>query len=277
MARTFTKINVSTDTFFEWLVLSNKMANAYANVVTTAMDSNGDTNSGNAFITGVFGANTMTVNTQLRGGTVNTAANLTIVSNVSFTGSNTYLTSNVYISAANTLVYSNTFAVTGAGSNSITISTNSTATNTTLVSSTLTLQGNATIVNSSSFSNSVAITGPLTLSNTASIGPRVIGSNSVTLSTATATVVDSFDTGTYRAGKYVVSVKDTGNSAYQTTELLVMQSDTDVFITEYATLRSVANNLATFSANLSGTTVRLWVTPSVGVSTYKIARDLLVV
>lgn len=277
MGRIFTKINVATDTFFEWLLLSNKMANAYANVVTTAMDSNGDTNEGNAFVTGIFGANTLTANYQLRGGTVNAAANLAVVSNVTFSGANTYLTSNVFISAANTTVYSNTFSVLGTGSNAVTISTNSTATNTRIVANSITITGVLTVTNSSSFSNSVSVTGPLALSNTLSFDERIVDSNTATVSTATATVIDSFSANEFRAGKYVISVKDTGNSTYQTTELLVMHSDIDVFITEYATLRSVANNIVTFSANLSGTTVRLWVTPSVGTSTYKIARDLLVI
>jgi hypothetical protein len=212
----------------------------------------------------------------MRGGTVDTAANLAVVSNVTFSGANSTLTSNVFINAANATVNANTFAITGiGGGNAITIVTNSTATNTRMFATTFYLQGNSTFINTASFSNSVTVTGPVNVSNVINFSDNSIGSNSVTVSTATASIVDSFSGSAYRGGKYVVAIKDNANSTYQMTELMVMHDDTTGFTTEYATLRSVANNLALFSANLSGTTVRLWATPAVASSTYKISRNLL--
>jgi hypothetical protein len=276
MAKDFTQIVIATDTFAQWLRLSNQMANAYKNVVTTATNTAGDTTSGNAFVSGIIGGNTVVVNYQMRGGTVDAAANLAVVSNVTFSGANSTLTSNVFINAANATVNANTFAITGlGGGNAITIATNSTATNTRMFATTFYLQGNSTFVNTASFSNSVTVTGPVNVSNTLNFSDNSIGSNSVTVSTATASIVDSFSGSTYRGGKYVVAIKDNSNSTYQMTELMVMHDDTTGFTTEYATLRSVANNLALFSANLSGTTVRLWATPAVANSTYKISRNLL--
>jgi hypothetical protein len=276
MAKDFTQIVIATDTFAQWLRLSNQMANAYKNVVTTATNTAGDTTSGNAFVSGIIGGNTVVVNYQMRGGTVDTAANLAVVSNVTFSGANSTLTSNVFINAANATVNANTFAITGiGGGNAITIVTNSTATNTRMFATTFYLQGNSTFINTASFSNSVTVTGPVNVSNVINFSDNSIGSNSVTVSTATASIVDSFSGSAYRGGKYVVAIKDNANSTYQMTELMVMHDDTTGFTTEYATLRSVANNLALFSANLSGTTVRLWATPAVASSTYKISRNLL--
>jgi hypothetical protein len=276
MAKDFTQIVIATDTFAQWLRLSNQMANAYKNVVTTATNTAGDTTSGNAFVSGTIGGNTVVVNYQMRGGTVDTAANLAVVSNVTFSGANSTFTSNVFINAANASVNANTFAITGlGGGNAITITTNSTATNTRMFATTFYLQGNTTVVNTASFSNSVTVTGPVNVSNAINFSDNSLGSNSVTVSSATANVVDSFSGSTYRGGKYVISITDNANSTYQMTELMVMHDDVTGFTTEYATLRSVANNLALFSANLSGTTVRLWATPAVGSSTYKISRNLL--
>lgn len=276
MAKNFNQIVIATDTFAQWLQLTNQMANAYKNVVTTATNTAGDTTSGNAFVSGTIGGNTVVVNYQMRGGTVDTAANLAVVSNVTFSGGNSTFTSNVFVNSANLTVNANTFALTGVGGgNAITISTNSSYTNTVLISHVLTLQGNTTVVNSSSFSNSVSVTGPVSMSNTMSFPDNTLGSNSVTASNSDPLIIDSFSGSTFRGGKYVISVKDNSNSTYQTTEILMMHDGTTGYTTEYATLRSSANNLAIFSSNLVGTTVRLWATPSVANSTYKVSKSLM--
>lgn len=276
MAKNFNQIVIATDTFAQWLQLTNQMANAYKNVVTTATNTAGDTTSGNAFVSGTIGGNTVVVNYQMRGGTVDTAANLAVVSNVTFSGGNSTFTSNVFVNSANLTVNANTFALTGVGGgNAITISTNSSYTNTVLISHVLTVQGNTTVVNSSSFSNSVSVTGPVSMSNTMSFPDNTLGSNSVTASNSDPLIIDSFSGSTFRSGKYVISVKDNSNSTYQTTEILMMHDGTTGYTTEYATLRSSANNLAIFSSNLSGTTVRLWATPSVANSTYKVSKSLM--
>lgn len=278
MSKNFTQIVISTDTFAQWLSLTNQMANAYQNVVTTATNTAGDTTAGNAFVSGTIGGNTVVVNYRMRGGTVDTAANLAIVSNVTVTASNSTFVSNVYFNSSNVTMNSNTFAITGvAGGNAVTITTNSTATNTFVYSHTLSVQANTTMTNSTSFSNSVSVTGPVSVSNTISFPDNTLGSNSITVSGTTANIVDSFSGSTYRGGKYVVSVKDNSNSVYQMTEMLIMHDGSTGYTTEYATLRHISNNLVTFSANVSGTTVRLWATPTVANSTYKISRSLLTV
>lgn len=276
MSKNFNQIVIATDTFGNWLQLTNQMANAYKNVVTTATNTAGDTTAGNGFVSGIFGANSVVVNYQMRGGTVDTAANLAVVSNVTFSGANSTFTSNVFVNSANLTVNANTFAITGVGGgNAITISTNSTFTNSVLISHVLTIQGSTTVVNSSSFSNSVSVSGPVSLSNTMSFPDNTLGSNSVTASNSSALIIDAFNGSTFRGGKYVISVSDNGNSTFQMTEILLMHDGATGYTTEYATLKSIANSIALFSANLSGSTVRLWATPAVANSTYKVSKSLM--
>jgi len=283
MGKIFNQIVIATDTFAQWLTLTNQMANAYKNVVTTATNTAGDITAGNGFVSGIFGANSVVVNYELRGGDVDTAANLSVVSNVTFSGSNSTFSSNVFVNSANLTVNANTFSILGVGGgNAVTISTNSTVTNSVFISNDLTLRGNTTVLNATSFSNSVTVTGATRLANTLSFVTATnailttSSANSITTTNSSALIVDSFSGSTYRGGKYVISVTDNGNSTFQMTEILLMHDSVTGFTTEYATLRSSANNLAVFSANLSGSTVRLWATPTVTNSTYNINRQLTV-
>lgn len=282
MSKNFNQIVIATDTFAQWLRITNQMANAYKNVVTTATNTAGDTTAGNAFVSGTIGGNTVVVNYQIRGGTVDTAANLAVVSNVTFSGANSTFSSNLFVNSANLTVNANTFSITGVGGgNSVTISSNSSYTNSVLISHVLTVQGNTTVVNSASFSNSVTVIGTLKSANTQSFitATNAIlstsGANSINLPNSSPGIIDSFSGSAYRGGKYVVSIKDNSNSTYQMTEIMMIHDDVTGYTTEYATLRSVANNLALFSANISGTTVRLWASPSVSNSTYTLNRDLM--
>jgi hypothetical protein len=222
------------------------------------------------------------VNYQMRGGTVDTAANLAVVSNVTFSGANSTFSSNLFVNSANLTVNTSVFSITGVGGgNAVTISSNSSYTNSVLISHVLTVQGNTTVVNSTSFSNSVTVIGTLRSSNTQSFITATnailstAGANSINLPNSSPGIIDSFSGSAYRGGKYIVSIKDNSNSTYQMTEIMMIHDDVTGYTTEYATLRSTANNLALFSANISGTTVRLWASPSVSNSTYTLNRDLM--
>jgi hypothetical protein len=94
MTINLTQINSSTDTFGQWVYKTNLMINAISNSVVTT---NSNTTTGNAAITGAFYANAYYTKT-LSGGSWSstgtpapTAANLSIVSNVAFTGAITKL------------------------------------------------------------------------------------------------------------------------------------------------------------------------------------------
>ena len=82
MSRIIANVEVTTDTFQTWVDKTNELASAFAETVTLVANTVGESSSGNGFVTGVFGANTL-VATSIRGGSVSTSANLSISSNVS--------------------------------------------------------------------------------------------------------------------------------------------------------------------------------------------------
>jgi len=105
--------------------------------------------------------------------------------------------------------------------------------------------------------NTVSVNGSLTIGQ----GLTYMASSNVA-TTGTSTVsIDTFSTSTYRSGKYVISVDDNVVNNYQTTEILVLQSGGNVYLTEYATLLS-NNTIGTFSANIASGNVNILFTPT---------------
>jgi len=103
MAKNLTSIDTGTDTFQGWINKTNAII-AFCNteVVTANSHANGAITTGNGYVIGVFGANTL-VCTEIRGG--NTVANtgLTISSNVAFTANTLRIDSGITL-GANSLV-----------------------------------------------------------------------------------------------------------------------------------------------------------------------------
>ena len=114
--------NVTTsDTFQIWLDKTNQALNNISTVVvTTAANSTGGATSGNAYVNGTLSSNTIAITQALRGGTVATAANLAITSNVVFSGANVggsvthvnFTSSNVFINSTSTTVAGGDLVVT---------------------------------------------------------------------------------------------------------------------------------------------------------------------
>lgn len=80
MSRSFTNVAVNSDTFFSWLGKTNDVLGAYAETVTVKANTAGDMTTGNGFVTGVFGANTLTA-TMIKGGNVQSNSVLLLASN----------------------------------------------------------------------------------------------------------------------------------------------------------------------------------------------------
>lgn len=90
-------------------------------------------------------------------------------------------------------------------------------------------------------------------------GNSSIFTNTVITATTTDQIVDSFTTSTWRSAQYNITM--TSGTDYHTTQISLIHDGTNAYITEYGTL-STANNLGTFSATVSGSTVRLNVVPT---------------
>lgn len=75
--------------------------------------------------------------------------------------------------------------------------------------------------------------------------------------------LDTFAHADYRAARYIVAMSE--GSKYHSTEIVLVHDGSSVTMTQYGTLKS--HSLATFDADISGTDVRLLVTPASSSST----------
>ena len=107
-------------------------------------------------------------------------------------------------------------------------------------------------------------------SNVVNAANTVVISNNATIFTGNYTftnnlvqIVDSFSATTFRSAEYSAQIVDNTSptsAGYQITKLLVVQDGINAYVTEYGTISSntTTGSLSTFSANISGTTVRLY-------------------
>lgn len=96
MSRQISNVEVATDTFDSWRIKTNQMANAFGDTITLIKNSTGEATTGNGFVVGILGANTLAT-TELRGGNVATTTLLTVTSNLA-TGNTS---SQIYVSHNN--------------------------------------------------------------------------------------------------------------------------------------------------------------------------------
>lgn len=93
----------------------------------------------------------------------------------------------------------------------------------------------------------------------ASLLDSQISTNDVTLTSDTANqVVDTFPTGVYRSGKYLVQMTEGTN--YHVTEVTVIHDDINTYITQYGTVFT-NTSLGTIDSDISSGSVRLLVSP----------------
>lgn len=150
--------------------------------------------------------------------------------------------------------------------------------------------GSNTVVCSTLAGGNTIATGPLTVSTNTTFSDQVIkvnngmtyGANGIThnhgitmgTSNTSTQAVDTFATTVYRTAKYVISVTDPVNSAYQSTEIMLLHDGTTTYTTEYATVNT-GTSLATFSSDILAGNARLLVTPSVANVQINVARTLI--
>lgn len=115
MSVSIANVNLSTDTFQNWLDKTNQVLDKVSTVViTTAANTVGGLTGGNASVNGIFSANVIAVGESLRGGTVTTGANLAITSNVVFSGANVGgAVTNFNLSSSNVVIDSTVTTISG--------------------------------------------------------------------------------------------------------------------------------------------------------------------
>ena len=118
----------------------------------------------------------------------------------------------------------------------------------------------------------VQIAQPISSGNTVGV---VLGIE-YTSSNTDAQILDSFAIATYRSGEYFVSVKDNTNNDYHVGKLIVLHDGTNAYNEEYGVAFS-NQSLMTVSCNIASGNFRLWVTPTIANTTFKMVRSLVVV
>ena len=153
------------------------------------------------------------------------------------------------------------------------------------VSGTLSANIIDTNVISSTDSSAVTISDNLqvngTITATAITGLSVLNNSSQSDGTVTHAgssgqqPLDSFVHATYRSAKYQVSVTDATNSRYALDEIYVTHNGTTAFISTIG-VSSTGSSLATYSADISGSNVRILIVPISSDSvTYKFVKTLI--
>ena len=308
MSKTLSSINTASDTFQNWVDRTNSIITLIDTEVVTA-NSTGALTSGNGFVNGHFGANTL-VATNIKGGNVTTNSVLTFQTNTTFSA-------NVLVSqqlvVTNTVVFSNTLSVTGNStlSNTLVVSGATTLSNTLAITGLANAAGgintttaNATAINvganvnlttsylnigNSSVNvviNSTSITtGSIVVnssmmtiggSNVATVAALSgIGiSNTITFTGTSSQVMDSVTLSSIRSAEYLISANNNAANAYQVTKILVIHDGTDTYITEYGTLYT-NTSVISISAGANATHMLVNCTPVSSNTTVKFTRFAL--
>lgn len=95
-----------------------------------------------------------------------------------------------------------------------------------------------------------------------------------TTSTAPNQIADQWSASDFRSAKYQVQVYSVSAGEYEISEIFLVHNDSEVFVTEYAMVNQ-GTRLATFSASIFNSTVRLLCSPTYSINTIKVFRTVL--
>lgn len=294
MSKTLSSINTASDTFQNWVDRTNDIITLIDTEAITA-NSAGALTTGNGFVNGVFGSNTL-VATFVRGGNVTTNSVLTFQTNTAFNANvlisqqlavtNTVAFSNT-LSVTGNATFSNTLAVTGAVtfSNTATIAglanaaggINTTTANATsinvganvnLTTSYLNI-GNSSVnvvINSTSIvtgsvtvNSSMIVVGGSNVATVAALSGLGI-SNTITFTGTSSQVMDSISLSSTRSAEYLISANNNTANAYQVSKILVIHDGTTAYVTEYGTMYT-NTSVVSISAGANATHVFINCTP----------------
>ena len=267
MSTPIANVTPSINTWGQLIARFNDICYALSTVsVTTAANTSGGITSGNGYVQGIFGSNTLFAQAGLRGGNVTSTANLVFLSNTTFTGATATINSNVFITSSNVTINANltsnglaSFASNVAIAGILTTSANVLPSSNGLVFGSTTERWDIFSNNivSSSFSTTSFSANVVSIST---IGEVSTNSNT-NLEAVGTKVVASYPISTYRSG--VVSLSGaTPAGDYQRSDISFIHNGVDVF---YTTGGIVYSNTQFFSfdANLNGANVEIRVTPTI--------------
>lgn len=265
MAYEVANVNIAVDTFNSWVTKTNVVLDQLTNYIVTANnEANGSLTTGNGFVIGILGANTICVPSSLRGGNVQASDTLNITSatvvgntfTVNSSASQAYLNTNTHIQSSN--VYVNAAAITlYNASGSVTVKT-----------PTVTVNATTITVDDANINSNLTIRTDLGLfvsSNTD------IGSN-----TTTPQTVYAFDKSVYSSGKITAQSKKGAN--VNISEILVAYEDSGNTsqLTVYGSVKAPTSaNLGVYSVSSNATHVLLNFTQTQQNTAVKIVANLI--
>lgn len=85
-------------------------------------------------------------------------------------------------------------------------------------------------------------------------------------------VVDTFSINKFRTARYIIQMAQDSIGKYHSTEILLMHNDVDIFMTEYAILKTQDSDVGSITANISDSSVQLLITPEFQNITIKAKR-----
>jgi hypothetical protein len=300
MATTVTPVTVTTDTFETWVTRTNTVIDIMSNYAVTANnEANGSLTTGNGFVNGIFGANTIVVPAEIRGGNVQSSQPLVIGQSASQNNSFTYTignstvnnfanstvvrigTATVNIQSTGSLLSFNASATVNSQVNSTYMVFNASATTNAQINSTAFRVQNSTVTfdltkpTASQVSDAdffIASDGTWKTLETVNDTSRITGSTSGT----SEQKVDDFLKASWNGGEYLFYFKDNAANSHQTGRILVLHDDnnTDAFVSEYGRISSNAL-LGSFTATANTTHVLVNFTPTVAATNYTLRRTLI--
>jgi hypothetical protein len=120
-----------------------------------------------------------------------------------------------------------------------------------------------------------------TLSAPTTLNHSEIGDSTATVASSATSVIDTWDSTSYRSAKYYISVSDTTNSRFEIVEANVVHgpsadSTTEAYISTFGNTTNHTDPLATYTVDVLNETVRLLATNITNDSTvFKIQRVLI--
>ena len=263
MAKLVANVNIAVDTFNGWVTKTNVLLDALTNEIVTAnTQANGSLTTGNSFVIGIFGSNTVCVPTQLRGGNVQSSNTLNITSDVivgnTFTinssATSAYLNTNTHIRASNAHINATSISLLG---NTLSISSNTT-----------TFTSNTIVVDGVNINSNLILRSDVTM--------MVAANSDIGVNIVSPVLVFYFDKATFSSGKLTAQTKKGSNT--QLNEVIVVHDTTTnaAHLTVYGTVRAPATaNLGVYSITSNATHVLLNFTQTQVSTAVKIIANLI--
>ena len=119
-------------------------------------------------------------------------------------------------------------------------------------------------------------TGNINFNGGLELGLQATITGEVTTTATTQVALDNWGITEYRTAKYMLQAIDVVSSEYHISELMVVHDGTSAFATEYGTIHTGANPLASYDVDVNSNNVRLLVTPaSTNNTNFKFSRNAL--